>query len=483
MTTLPDTEITTKTKVSIWCSLKTRVPLAFLIPLVTCVGMLGTIAIKSGFEAAEKFKEQNMKALNSQVKEKLENYLEEPHLINRINTDAISERQLNLKNVDVLEKYFWKQAKLFPYVNGIQFGTDKNGLVRSIVREGDKLSFNIGYASPERKNVVMDATDKGERGKITKVSRDYDPRKRPWYKTALGKNKSIWTPVFAKRTSSKTQLRLSAVQEVYDNKTNEFLGVLAVDFFLTQISDFLNNFAENTSKKIFIVERSGKLIAASSDKPLFIDKGKNTTIQRVSASDSEDLIIKGATQKINTEFSGFGNISNDEFFTFSALGETQIAKITPFNEFNLDWLIILVIPEIEFMQAVEQTRNTTIILGIGTFAFSILLGLLVTRWLINPILKLNEAAKQIEDDSIPFEPEKIAPITQRSDELGELAGMFNDMAHEIFAREQSLKDRVQQMRQETDQAKKAALASGLSGNVDINTLLLRSQQARQKVGD
>ena len=135
------------------------------------------------------------------------------------------------------------------------------------------------------------------------------------------------------------------------------------------------------------------------------------------------------------------------------------------------------------MQAVEQTRNTTITLGIGTFAFSVLLGLLVTHWLINPILKLNEAAKQIEDDSIPFEPEKIAPITQRSDELGELAGMFNDMAHEIFAREQSLKDRVQQMRQETDQAKKAALASGLSGNVDINTLLLRSQQARQKVGD
>ena len=202
----------------------------------------------------------------------------------------------------------------------------------------------------------------------------------------------------------------------------------------------------------------------------FIDKGKNIAIKRVSASDSEDSIIKDATQKINTEFSGFDKISSEQFFTFSASGKAQIAKITPFNEFNLDWLIILVIPEIEFMQAVEQTRNTTIILGIGTFAFSILLGLLVTRWLINPILKLNEAAKQIEDDSIPFEPEKIAPITQRSDELGELAGMFNDMAHEIFAREQSLKDRVQQMRQETDQAKKAALASGLSGNVDINTL-------------
>ncbi|MEO0844702.1 MAG: histidine kinase, partial [Cyanobacteria bacterium J06643_5] len=86
-------------------------------------------------------------------------------------------------------------------------------------------------------------------------------------------------------------------------------------------------------------------------------------------------------------------------------------------------------------------------------------------------------------DSIISEPEKLESIAQRSDEIGEFAAVFKEMSQEIFAREQSLKGKVEELRQETDQAKKAALASQLSGNVDVNTLLLRSQQARQKLVD
>ena len=45
MTSLSDVENTQKTKVPIWSSLRITVPLAFLIPLVICVGMFGAIAI------------------------------------------------------------------------------------------------------------------------------------------------------------------------------------------------------------------------------------------------------------------------------------------------------------------------------------------------------------------------------------------------------------------------------------------------------
>ncbi len=485
MTSLSDAEITKKTKVPIWSSLRTTVPLAFLIPLITCVGMLGTIAISSGYRTAEKFKKQSMEALNAQIQERLVNYLEKPHLINEINAEAIREKQLNLQKINTLERYFWKQSKIFQNVNGIQFGTEKEGLVRSIVREENNLTYNVGFLSGQRENVVFETLKNGKRGKRIKAEKDYDPRKRTWYKAAVQAGKPTWTKIFAKRTSAETQLRLSAVQPVYDKNNNRLLGVLAVDFFLTQISDFLRKLSQNTSREIFIVDRSGELIAASSDKDLFIDKGKKQGIERVVASNSEDGLIKAAAQKVSKEWQGFSNLNQQMLFKFTSKdGEQQIAEIKPFNDkYGLDWLVVLVVPEKEFTQAVDQTTNTTIILGIGTFAFSALLGLLVTNWLVKPILLLNNAAKQIEDDSIPFEPEKIESITQRSDEIGEFAGMFKEMALQIFAREKSLKDRVQQMRQETDQAKKAALASGLSGNVDVNTLLLRSQKARQKVGD
>ncbi len=496
MTSLSDKEITKKTTIPIWLSLKTTVPIVFLIPLVICVGMLSAIAIISGKNTAEKFKKQSMTAVNNQIKERLKNYLEEPNLINQINTDAIREGQLNLQNINILEKYFWRQAKLFKNVNGIQFGTEDVRL-RGIVREEkNKLSFNVVDTSTKSENVVFKADDKGNRGEIRKPqnTEKYDPRERDWYKAALGKNKSTWTKVFAKKTSSKIQLRLSAVQPVYDKKSNKLLGVLAVDFFLNQIADFLkelscipstNKISTNkTGRTIFIVERSGKLIATSSaskEKPLFMRKGND--IKRVTASDSRDLLIRDAAKKVRKKYSNWENIEPEQLLDFSYKGETQIVKITPFDEYNLNWFVVLVVAEKEFMQSVQQTINTTIILGIGIFIFSILLVLLVTNWLIKPILRLNNAAKQIEDDSIPFEPEKIEPIAQRSDEIGELAGMFKEMALQIFAREQSLNSKVEELRQESDQAKKAALASQLSGNVDVHTLLLRSQQARQKIGD
>ena len=139
--------------------------------------------------------------------------------------------------------------------------------------------------------------------------------------------------------------------------------------------------------------------------------------------------------------------------------KSKLAKITPFeDDYGLDWLVIVVVPEKEFTQGVDNTTRVTIVLAIATFFFCLLLGLAVTTWLIKPILRLNNAAKQIEDEEIPFEPEKIENIAKRPDEIGQLAGMFREMAEHIYAREQNLKDRVKQLHKETDKAKKSSIS-------------------------
>ena len=284
-------------------------------PLLTCVSLLGTIAILSGHDTAEKFKEQSMKTLNEQIQERLKNYLEEPHYINKINTNAIQQNQLKISQINTLEKHFWLQAQIFKDVNGIQFGTHKDGLLRSIVKEENMLTFNVVDLVLKGENIIYEANSEGGRGAKINSKANYDPRNRPWYKAAVKAGTGTWTKIFAKRTSAETQLRLSAVHPVYEEGNKKLLGVLAVDFFLTQISDFLNAISENNSRAIFIVDRSGKMIASSAKMPLFVDTGDS--INRIEAAQSKNKLVRDTAKEIRKQLQGFNYINEIKSIKFS----------------------------------------------------------------------------------------------------------------------------------------------------------------------
>jgi CRP-like cAMP-binding protein len=53
-----------------------------------------------------------------------------------------------------------------------------------------------------------------------------------------------------------------------------------------------------------------------------------------------------------------------------------------------------------------------------------------------------------------FDPESLDEVAQRTDALGQLARVFQGMTREVFAREQRLKQQVQELRIEVDMIKK-----------------------------
>ncbi|MDZ8086057.1 MAG: cache domain-containing protein [Nostoc sp. DedQUE12b] len=460
-------------------SIKTTVPIAFLVPLLTCVGVLGTIALYTSHHDAEHFSQQSMRTMSEQITEHLRKYLETPHLINQINADAIVQGQLNLEEPNKLERHFWYQAKAFKSVNGILFGYEASGKLRSIIREKsnqDELMFNVADASINRVYVAYEADEQGNRGNESNKQRNFDPRKRNWYQTAVKAGKPTWTGVFEKKNTQEIQLRVSAVRPVYQKGSGKLQGVLAVDFFLTQIGEFLKKLSHGNSREIFIVEPSGKLIAASTDNRIFDDQGKQIEAKNF----FQEPLIKDTAEYVNNKYSGFSKIQGKQQFKFSSQRtEPNLVQITPFQDkYGLKWLVVLVVPEKEFMAGFQHTRNVTIVVGIGALAFSLLLGLVATRWLTNPILEMNDAAKQIA--SSEFDLNRLTLLTKRSDEIGQLARVFQEMADIVYSREKSLKDRVQQLLSETDKAKKTALLKQMNGNVDFQELLMRSRSCREK---
>jgi len=66
--------------------------------------------------------------------------------------------------------------------------------------------------------------------------------------------------------------------------------------------------------------------------------------------------------------------------------------------------------------------------------------------------RMTTAAAALEDGS--YDPSSIADLTERYDPLGQLARAFQHMANEVLAREVSLREQVQALTIEIDQAKK-----------------------------
>jgi len=80
-----------------------------------------------------------------------------------------------------------------------------------------------------------------------------------------------------------------------------------------------------------------------------------------------------------------------------------------------------------------------------------------------------------------FQPESLDEVARRPDELGQLALVFQEMARQVYAREQHLRRQVQQLRIEIDQAKKAREVAEITESDYFQQLLGKADELRNRV--
>ena len=79
-----------------------------------------------------------------------------------------------------------------------------------------------------------------------------------------------------------------------------------------------------------------------------------------------------------------------------------------------------------------------------------------------------------------FELESLDEVTRRSDELGQLAQVFQEMARQVYAREQQLQREVQQLRIEIDQERRAREVSDITESEYFQQLLGKADELRKR---
>ncbi|WP_202219424.1 response regulator, partial [Okeania sp. KiyG1] len=460
--------------------LKTVLIVPFVLQIFGAVGLVGYFSLINGRQTVDNLANQLTHKISSGIEQHVLGYLNKSHQVLRVTNDAIESENLDVDDFAALRLYFWQVVKEQDLEDYLFFGNEEGEFIGVERLENGDILFKIrNFATqPIRETYLLN-----NQGNISEYlkGKAYDPRDRPWYKAAKELGEPTWSPIFASFSRENTSLDISAVRPIF-NSSGQFVGVLSNKTTLVQVTSFLSNLYISANGQSFIMERSGDLVVSSQIKTPFIitEEGKKRKIERLPAIESNDPTLSATVEKLKEHFGDFKNIHSDRKLKFLIDGSWYYTRVMPVKDGKgLDWLIVVVVPENDFMGQINANTKTTILLSFSALMISILVGIATTHWVTQPILQLNTAAKEIAAGQWE-NPLNI----HRHDEVGELANSFDLMANQLKNSFESLEAKNEQLKQ-LDRLKDEFLANTshelrtpLNGIIGIGEFLLEGDKAQ-----
>ena len=410
-------------------------PLVLVIPFVlqifAAVGITGYLSFRNGQRAVNDLATQLTEKTSDLVNQHLDVYLSIPRQINQLNLDAYEMGLLNLENPQQTKFYFWKQVKLFPDVGYINFGAANGNYMGAGRYEDGSLEVsetsintnnkNYWYYTDERGDPLKEEDYTGE-DEISAID-EYDFQSEAWYSDTVKAGKPVWSDIY-QWDGYPQYISIALNYPLYDS-TDRLLEVFGVDLQLSQIGNFLRDIEVSPSGKIFVLERNGLLVASSSEESFY--KLIKEEAVRLQGSESKDELIQATANYLNKKFESLKNIDRVKQLEFDLEGEHYFAQVTPWkDELGLDWLVVVAMPESDFMAEIHANTRTTIMLCLASLVVATGLGIITSGWITRPIYRLSRASRAIADGVL--EQRVKAP---KINELGVLANSFNQMADRL----------------------------------------------------
>lgn len=409
--------------------LQTFLTVPFLLQIVAVAGLTGGLswvnAQQSVYELTAKLQDE----ISAGILLELRTYLEAPRLTTRINNDAVQLGQLSLQDMPSLERYLFMQLTQFKSVSGILIGTEQ-GSFRSVNRQG-QLRLQRSDAEDEGEVYDYELEGTGDRGELIDSFSKPPVQKTEWYEAAVNARKPTWSPIF--QTADNQNLSFNASFPIYDPDTGDLLGVASAGILLSKINAFLKNLQVSETGLVFVVEHDGKLVGTSASQSVYNrsqKKGEAVKLERINAADSDDPLIKATAQFLIKQYGDFTKVIADQRLNFINNGDRNFVKVVPFrDELGLDWLIVVVVPENDFMAQINTNTRTTFWLCAGAVFGTLLLGVIGSNWVAQPLLRLSRASRAIAEGDLYQRIPEQNPIK----EMQVTAHAFNQMAERLTA--------------------------------------------------
>ena len=421
----------------------------FVLQTFGAVGLVGYLSFKNGQRAVNDLAGKLIDRTSDVVHQHVEDYLSVPHRLNQINADAIRRGMLDVRDREGVGKYFWDQMQAYE-LTYIGIGLTTGEGLGAARYDGKTITIEDWTAEQHNNNTNYKTDAVGNRIQVNFQS-SWNNFAEPWYTEPIAAGKPIWAKIITSSFPSGPYIAASASRPIYDSQNN-LLGMIGADIHLLQLSRFLRNPSISQSGQVFLIERDGNLIATSGTEDPFTSV--NEKVQRLQAVDSPNPIIQTIARHIQTS-SGFQSIAQnqDAEFQLEIQGNQHFVNVAPWrDEYGLDWLLIVSVPENTFMGQINQNTRTTIALCFGAFAVASMLGVLTSQWITRPVLRLNQASEAMASGDLDQTVE-----TSSIQELNTLSHSFNHMAGQMrrsfTALEQSKEELEERVEERTAELK------------------------------
>ncbi len=414
-----------------WLPLSLILIVPFVVQTVAAVGLVGWLSWRSGRRAVNILVEDLSDELSARVYQRLSDHIESAETVVQLNIDALKMDVIDLEQQAIASDYIFQQLKRFPQLTGITLVTDSppNYVGIAETTEGTQVLTLWDFSYGGIANFALN--ERGEIERQTDVNRDYDHRQRPWYMNPVAARRAQWQAPYL--TVDPIRLTISIDQPFY-NRDGDLIGVSDAELSLASLSSFLNTLKVGKTGQVFVVENSGELIATSSGELPYRLDSQSAVPKRLAAKDSDDPRVAGAATLLQKRFENLSKVRGRQRFSFLLDEEKQLMQVMPFYlEGGAEWLIVVTVPESDFMDEIHRNRLTTTLLCGLALLVVVGLGLAMTCWLARPVQRLSLAAQGLAEGQwqSPVQPSRVS-------ELDGLAQSFNRMANQLQVSFQAL---------------------------------------------
>ncbi|MEM9978544.1 MAG: cache domain-containing protein, partial [Cyanobacteria bacterium P01_D01_bin.2] len=399
----------------------------FVSQIVGAVGLVGYLSFRNGQKAVNKLATQLRQEVTARIERELKGYFETPHEINRLNASAFARGMLDVDGASFGESQLYQQMKIAPTIALAYCGSARNGEFFGVLRSPENGALQLTYSNPSTQNLrqYYSLDIRGERANfLYQTDTPYDSRQRPWYRAASLAERPSWTDIYIAFTTGLPNITASL--PVYDRSGKDVIGACATDVVLPEeFRTFLQSLQIGQTGQAFVIDRQGQLISNSIDEPLMVSEGDSVT--PLLAINSSDQLVQDTARYLAQRFDGFTHLTQAQQLQLQLKGKRQFLEVLPFQDgFGLDWLIVVVVPEADFMGQINANTRNTILLCVLALLLAITLSVLTARRITRSLLRVSQASDRIAQGNLDQQV-KSSFIA----EIDTLANSFNKMTRQM----------------------------------------------------
>ncbi|MEK8034681.1 response regulator [Ideonella sp. DXS29W] len=399
--------------------------------VVLTFGIASLLGSVFGSNATHFLVQKIVSQANEGLETHLRRYLEKPHLLTRINADALHSGQITTSSLFAApEHWFADQQQQFPEVDDIYFGR-ADGAIVGIDKVRGRSVLKLTTAFPRREFFELD--DQGRRGPAVR-SEDYDATQRNWYRAAITKAGPVWSDVYV--LLNRGELGISAARPAID-AAGHTVGVMGANLTLSSISEYLREHAIGPRSVAYIVERNGQLVATSASTQDLVGSAGDARRARVQAAEASNRLVAASHQALMRAGEAAADAAHGPMEMDLDGERLWIYRSAYRDALGLDWSLVTVVDPEPYLQGVRQLALVTLALG------GVALGLLLfmvprfTRKMALPLKALAEASGRVAAGDYGT----TVPVQGNAREIDQLAQAFNDMSRSLVqARDRLLKN-------------------------------------------